>query len=108
MEITRTFENGQTVTITLTRDELARAYREYEIEMDQECCEDYLDMTYWDEAWYKNLSKELREEIVETAADYLRKNLDKYEMSFDYAISDAFDVALRELGISEEEEENND
>ena len=92
---------GREFEIKLSEQELYAAYCEQEREFDVQSCNDYYDCMYWDEDWYDD--KTVRKNIIEEATMNLRKNIDKYEMSFDYAIAEAFVDALREY-IKEEEE----
>ena len=91
---------GKEFEIKLSEQELYAAYCEQEREFDISSCNDYYDCMYWDEDWYDN--KDLRENIIEEAATNLRRNIDKYDMSFDYAIAEAFADAVREY-VKEEE-----
>lgn len=86
--------NGQMMEIELTKGELFSAYREQERAFDLASCDDYLDDTYRDEEWYSTLDEEKRNELLENAADELRRNIDKYDMDFEYAMSDAFCTAI--------------
>lgn len=92
--------NGEEAEIELTKDELFNAYCEQQYEFDVQSCNDYYDCMYWDEDWYDD--RAVRENVIEEATMNLRKNIDKYEMSFDYAIAEAFTDAIREY-IKEEE-----
>lgn len=89
MKIKREF-CGQMVEIELTSDELYEAFIEQEHQFDLMSCRDYLSNTYCEEPWYDDLPEETKAMIVNDAAYELRRNIDKYEMSFDYAIVDAF------------------
>ena len=94
MNIKRTI-NGSEIEIELTKDELFNAYCEQENIFDVNSCRDYLNSgIYNGEQWYEELDKETEDLLVEEAAYQLRRNIDKYEMSYDYAISDAFSVVL--------------
>lgn len=86
--------NGQNVEIELTKDELFTAYCEQQEIFDISSCANHLDSNYQDEEWYTNLTDEKRRELLEEAAAQLRRNIDKYDMHFDYAMSDAFVEAI--------------
>lgn len=86
--------NGKNVEIELTKDELFSAYREQEREFDYASCDDYLEENYQDKEWYDSLTTEQRENLVGEAASELRRNINKYDMDFDYAISEAFTRAI--------------
>jgi len=84
--------NGAEIEIELTKEEVFDAYCEQEHKWDIRSCNEYYDCMYWDEDWYND--KNIRENIIEEAAMNLRRNIDKYEMSFDYAIAEAFTDAI--------------
>ena len=93
MTITRHID-GMTIGIELTKDELFTAYCEQQEIFDISSCANHLDSNYQDEAWYPNLTEEKRRELLEEAAAELRRNIDKYDMHFDYAMSEAFKEAI--------------
>lgn len=82
--------HGEEVSIELTGRELFDAFCEQEFQFDLENVysffSDYTDEDYQDEF---GLTKEEAEKKFEDIAMELRRNMDKYEMTFDYAISDA-------------------
>lgn len=86
---------GQTIEIELTKKEIFDAYCVQEYLFDVSSCRDYLSNMYCEEPWYEDLPEEIKVLIVQEAACNLRRNLDKYEMSFEYAISDAFWYAFK-------------
>lgn len=86
--------HGEEVEIELTGNELFEAYIMQENIWDRDNCALYLDTEYSDEEWYENLNSETREELIEEAADQYRRNIDKYEMNHDYAMSEAFSEVL--------------
>lgn len=92
---------GTEIEIELSKNELFNAYLEQQYEFDLQSCNDYYDCMYWDENWYDD--KNVRENIIGEAVTQLRRNIDKYEMSFDYAIAEAFTDAVREY-VKEEDE----
>jgi len=94
MTIKRTI-NGAEVEIELTENELFNAYCEQQYKWDIDSCRDNLHSgIYNGENWYKNLDKETENNIIEDAAYHLRRNIDKYDMNYDYAMDDAFVVAI--------------
>lgn len=94
MIITRIINDVQ-VKIRLTDMELLDAYCEQESKFDIESCENYLSSGIYDgEEWYENLDQETKAQIVEDAAFNLRRNINKYEMSYEYALSDAFVTSI--------------
>lgn len=94
--------NGYEVEIELTKDELFNAYCEQEHEWDVDSCRNNLNSgIYIDEKWYEDLDKETEMQIIEEAAYHLRRNIDKYEMSYDYAMDEAFATVLQQY-IKEE------
>lgn len=70
----------------LTKDELFQAYYEQQELFDVENIEMNLD-TYLDEDEYELLKN--NKEFIEEAAYQLRRNQDKYNMDYDYALEDA-------------------
>ena len=94
MTIKRTI-NGSEIEIELTKEEIYDAYCVQEYEWDVQSCRNYLNSgVYVDEEWYEELDKETEDLLVAETAYHLRRNINKYEMSYDYAISDAFSVVL--------------
>lgn len=94
MTIKRTI-HGTEVEIELTKDELFNAYCEQQDEWDIKNCEDYLNSGIYDgEAWYEDLNEETKTIIIEEAASQFRRNVDKYDMSYESAIDEAFSVVL--------------
>ena len=85
---------GQNVEIELTKDELFTAYCEQQEIFDISSCANYLDSNYQDEAWYSTMTDEKRRELLKEAAAELRRNIDKYDMYFEYAMSAAFVEAI--------------
>lgn len=83
MKITR---NGQ--EIELTKEELQQAYEEQQHILDISNIQLNIEH-YLDENEYEKLRD--NQEFIEDAAYELRRNLDKYNMEFDYAIKDAID-----------------
>lgn len=98
--------NGKNVEIELTKDELFSAYCEQEREFDYASCDDYLEENYRDKEWYAVLTVEQRENLVGEAASELRININKYDMDFEYAISEAFTRAIERCVNYGEKEEN--
>lgn len=86
--------HGEEVVIELTGNELFEAYIMQESIWDRDNCALYLDTIYADEEWYENLNSETWDNLIEEAANQYRRNIDKYEMSHDYAISEAFNKVL--------------
>lgn len=87
--------NGSEVEIELTQDELFNAYCEQQYEWDIKNCEDYLNSGIYDgEEWYEELNEETKNIIIEEAAYQFRRNVDKYDMNYEYAIDEAFSVVL--------------
>lgn len=86
--------HGEEVEIELTGNELFEAYIMQENIWDRDNCAMYFDTTYADEEWYENLDAETRDYLIEEAAKQYRRNIDKYEMSHDYAMSEAFIDAI--------------
>lgn len=84
------------IEVTLTPDELSAAYFEKQALFDKEDCQSHFENNYCEEEWWP-VSKDTRECIVERAAWIMRKNIDKYDMSFEYAIADAFACAIPEF-----------
>lgn len=80
--------NGKEIEIELTKEEVYDAYCEQEHKWDIESCEDHYDCVYYGEDWYHD--ENIRRCIIEEASMRLRRYIDKYEMSFDYAIAEAF------------------
>lgn len=84
------------IQIELTDEELFAAYCEQEHKFDLDSCKCYLDATYCEEEWSDDLSDEQKAEIIEEAASELRRNINKYDMDFNHAISDAFETVIKE------------
>lgn len=82
--------NGKMIEIELTSRELYQAYCEQEHLFDMESCRDEFSMRYSEEGWYENVSDEDRDFIIEEVAIILRRNLDKYDVTFDYGMDLAF------------------
>lgn len=82
--------NSSEVEIELTKDELFNAYCEQEHEWDVETCDDYFTNGYGEEEWYDTLSSKTKENIVNEAASTMRRYINKYDMTFEYAIGEAF------------------
>lgn len=78
----------------LTKDELISAYFEQQEIFDIDSCRSYLDRMYCNAAWYESLNDEKREAMICDAASELRRNIDKYDMHYDYAMCDAFETAI--------------
>lgn len=95
--------NNMEIEIELTSDELFEAYREQEHEWDLESCDTYFHTMYACEEWYENLDEETQSNIIEDAAYQLRRNINKYDMYFDYAMTEAFADVLPNY-IKEEEQ----
>lgn len=92
--------NGQMIEIELTEQELYQAYCEQEEIFDRDSCDNYFEMMYCHEKWYEDVDEESRLNIVEAAATELRRNINKYDMSWDYAMDEAFRSSeVRELII---------
>lgn len=72
--------------IELTKEELRQAYEEQEEIYDIECIRRGIE-NYLEEYEYEILKD--NEDFIQEAAWELRRNIDKYDMSFDYAIQDA-------------------
>ena len=95
--------NGIEVEIELTNTELLNAYLEQENKFDIASCKNHLNSGIYDcEEWYENLNKEKESQLIEDAADYLRRNIDRYEMSYEYALEDAFVIAINDYFKEEE------
>lgn len=95
MTIKRTTTIGRDFEIELTKEELFEAYCEQQYIWDVESCRDNLHSgIYNGEGWYENLDKETENAIIEDAAYHLRRNIDKYDMHYEYAMDDAFGVAI--------------
>ena len=75
--------------IRLTSDELYAAYAEQQHLFDLQDCESHFDNEYCEENWYP-VDNCMRDSIIEETADELRRNINKYDMDFEHAISDAF------------------
>lgn len=102
MTITRKI-NDVEIQIKLTDDELLRAYRVQEHKWDFDSCETFYEIVYLHEDWYREIDGDTREDIIEEAAYRLRRYINKYDMDFDYAISEAF-VDTIPIYIKEEDE----
>lgn len=81
------------VEIVMTERELYEAYEEQRMLFDIQDCENYFDNNYYEEEWYP-LNADVRNALIEDAANELRRNLDKYDMHFEYAIGEAFRTAI--------------
>lgn len=73
----------------LTADELFNAYKEQQYIFDIENIK-YNMENYLDELEYDLLND--NEEFIEAAAEQLRRNQNKYDMDFDDALKDAFEM----------------
>ena len=94
--------NNMVIEIELTNDELFDAYIEQEHKFDLDSCDTFFHTMYACEEWYEGLDKETESNIIEDAAYQLRRNIDKYDMDFEYAMPEAFSEVLRRY-IEEEE-----
>lgn len=83
--------NGQ--EYELTSDELFQAYIEQEYLFDRENIVNNMDWCL-DEAEFEVLKD--NQEFIADATDKLRRNQDKYNMDYEYALSDAFQTAKKE------------
>ena len=78
----------------LTSDELYNAYIEQEGIFDRENIENNMEL-YLDEEAYELLKD--NDDFIEEAAQKLRRNQDKYDMNYEYALSDAFQSVKKEF-----------
>lgn len=87
--------NGEEFAFELTKDELFNAYLEQEFIFDKENVAGYLESlgSDWTEDNY-GLSLDEAMQYVDDIASELRRNIDKYEMGFDYAIDEALKFVL--------------
>ena len=93
--------NSKEMEIELTKEEIYEAYCEQEHKWDIKSCEEYYDCMYYDEDWYND--ENIRKCIIEEASMRLRRNINKYDMSFEYAIAEAFtDTILNHIKEDEE------
>lgn len=81
---------GCKVEIRLTEDELHQAYREQEYLFDLDSCDNHFELMFCYESWYDFVDCESRKRIVEAAATELRRNIDKYDLSWGFAMEEAF------------------
>lgn len=102
MKIKRTV-GGKEVEFELTDSELFNAFVEQQHRFDRSDCEYYLDNYYSDATWYGTIEKSLREDLIEEAAHKLRWNIDHDDTSFDYALQFAFDDAIQDIVMKDEE-----
>ena len=102
MKIKRTV-GGKEVEFELTDSELFNAFVEQQRRFDRSDCEDYLDNYYSDAPWYGTLEKSRRETLIEEAAHKLRRNIDRDDISFEYALQFAFDDAIQDIVMKDEE-----
>lgn len=98
--------NGHKIEIELTDYELYQAYCEQKYLFDMESCRDEFSIRYSEEDWYENVSDEDRAFIIEEAASILRRNIDKYDVTFDYGMDLAFDSEEIKKIIKKYEEES--
>lgn len=102
MKIKRTV-GGKEVEFELTDSELLNAFVEQEHRFDRSDCEYYLDNYYSDAPWYGTLEKSLRESLIEEAAHNLRRNIDCDDSAFGDALQFAFDDAIQDIIMKDEE-----
>lgn len=89
MKIKRTID-GREIEIELTEQELFDAFTEQEFIFDLDNVRNYF-MDYTDEDFQQEygISREEAESRFEDVASQLRRNIDKYDMDYEYAISEA-------------------
>lgn len=86
--------NGAEVEIELTTKELRDAYNEQEYLWDVDICSIYFDELSAYEDLDDKVDDETRTNIIEDAAIEYRRNVDKYDMQHEYAISYAFNEVI--------------
>ena len=86
--------NGSEVEIELTANELRDAYSEQEHLWDIDICSTYFDELLAYEDWDDKVDDETRTNIIEDAAIEYRRNINKYGMTHEYAISYAFNDVI--------------
>ena len=86
MKIRRTID-GKEVEIELTSDELYEAFVEQQAAFDLEDVRFYF-ADYTDEDFQREygITRAEAEELFESVAFHLRRNIDKYDMMFEYAL----------------------
>ena len=89
MKIKRTID-GREIEIELTEQELFDAFVEQEFIFDLDNVRNYF-MDYTDEDFQERygLSREEAESRFKDVASQLRRNIDKYGMNYEYAMSEA-------------------
>ncbi|HAU85700.1 MAG TPA: hypothetical protein DCW90_09395 [Lachnospiraceae bacterium] len=92
------------IEIELTDEELRNAYYEQQFLFDREDCR-YTLVEILTENQMNALIGDKVDEILDLAADKLRRNIDKYEMDFSYARDEAVRDTLNELNIEIEGDE---
>ena len=94
MTIKRTFDDKEIQT-ELTDDELRSAYKEYQFSRDYNNVRFYfLDYTDNDFLEEFGITRQDAEKKFEEIACELRRNIDKYDMSYDYALPAAINDVL--------------
>lgn len=89
MTITRTV-NGKELSFELDSQELYEAYREQEFRFDRNDCEDCISCMSDEEVRDTyGVSAETFHTLLDEMASEKRRNMDKYEMSWDYARDEA-------------------
>lgn len=86
MKIVRSFCHGVSVEVELTANELYDAFREQQHQFDLQELESYIEADY---------TTEEREAIAVEA----RRQVDHYDITFEFAVSEA----VKELGLSRED-----
>ena len=87
--------------LELTRDELYQAYLEQQYLFDISSVKSNMEV-YLDDEEYETLGD--NQEFIEDVADELRRNINKYDMNFEFAIEEAFDtIKERYLDLDKEE-----
>lgn len=95
MNITREID-GKLIVFELTNEELYNAFREQEFRFDRNDIEDYFYAFDEDELQEEyDMSRAEIEELFDDMAHEMRRNMDKYEMSWDYARDHAIADILR-------------
>lgn len=96
--------NGKLVPITLTDSELYEAYAEQQFLFDRMDCEDMcvgLDDEELVECY--GVTGEQFESLLDEMATEKRRNMDKYDMSWDFARDEAIRETIRRSGYVSEE-----
>lgn len=101
MKIKRTID-GKEMEFELTDSEIFNAFVEKQHRFDRLDCEDYLHNYFSDESWYEMMDEKQRESLIEEAARNLRRNIDVYDNSFEFAIQYAFEDAIQDIIMNEE------